>query len=246
MIDECHLTVTAVEYRPAMAELAYLRVLRTQFVYLTATLPPSTEEEFQERNCLSRPVVIRASCNRPNVSYQVRRVDVRRASLLDQSAAAARQLWGDPGLVDQARDKIILYVPFRADAEALSDLLGCAAYTGKTREVDDRQEILHHWIRSPDQPFVVATSALAEGFDYPHIRAVINVNEPESLILFAQESGRAGRDGQLSASIVILPDTWQPDDDFGPSANAMVNCRRDKPLRELKERRAMHRYDRRP
>ena len=41
VVDECHLTVTAAEYRPAMVDVATIRCLRTQFVYMTATLPPS-------------------------------------------------------------------------------------------------------------------------------------------------------------------------------------------------------------
>jgi superfamily II DNA/RNA helicase len=32
--------------------------------------------------------------------------------------------------------------------------------------------------------FIVATTALAEGFDYPHVHLVVNVNEPESLVIF--------------------------------------------------------------
>lgn len=40
VIDECHLTVTVVEYRSSMIDLSKIRVLRTQFVYLTATLSP--------------------------------------------------------------------------------------------------------------------------------------------------------------------------------------------------------------
>jgi superfamily II DNA helicase RecQ len=41
VVDECHLTVTAIEYRPAMIDITAIRGLRTQFVYMTATLPPS-------------------------------------------------------------------------------------------------------------------------------------------------------------------------------------------------------------
>jgi len=32
---------------------------------------------------------------------------------------------------------------------------------------------------------------------------VIDVNEPESLVMFAQESGRAGGDGQKAFSLVL-------------------------------------------
>jgi hypothetical protein len=34
-------------------------------------------------------------------------------------------------------------------------------------------------------PYIVATIALVEGFDYPHVRLVVNVDELESLVIFA-------------------------------------------------------------
>ena len=34
-------------------------------------------------------------------------------------------------------------------------------------------------------PYIVVTIALAKGFDYPYVRLVINVDELESLVIFA-------------------------------------------------------------
>jgi superfamily II DNA helicase RecQ len=82
VIDECHLTVIAAEYRPSIVELTAIRSLRTQFVYLIATLPPSMRTEFEERNYLHHPKVIRASSNRPNIFYIVRKVNAHDGSLL--------------------------------------------------------------------------------------------------------------------------------------------------------------------
>ena len=72
----------------------------------------------------------------------------------------------------------------------------------------------------------MATSALSVGFDYPHVRLVIHVDEPSSLVDFAQESGRAGRDGKEAYSLVLLSRTWKSE----ASGSAVV------------ERRALHRY----
>ena len=91
VIDECHLTVIAAEYRPSIVELIAIRSLRTQFVYLTATLPPSMRAEFEERNYLHHPKVIRASSNRPNIFYIVCKVNAHNRSLLKQAASKAKQ-----------------------------------------------------------------------------------------------------------------------------------------------------------
>ena len=242
VIDECHLTITAAEYRPSVIELAVIRSLRTQFVYLTATLPPSMQAEFEERNHLMRPVIIRSSSNRPNIFYMVRKATNGKGSILQQAAAEARDAWEESGQLDQARDKIILYVRTRDEAGELSDLLGCDSYTAESGSPDEKKGILTSWVQSSCQPYIVATTALAEGFDHPYVRLVINVNEPESLVVFAQESGRAGRDGQRAYSLILLPATWQPRDGTKERVNIPPSCPRDASLRKQWERYAVHRY----
>lgn len=54
VVDECHLTVTSASYRSSLVDITGLRAIRTQFVYLTATLPPAMQAEFEERNYLYR------------------------------------------------------------------------------------------------------------------------------------------------------------------------------------------------
>ena len=185
VIDECHLTVIAAEYRPSIVELTAIRSLRTQFVYLTATLPPSMRAEFEERNYLHHPKVIRASSNRPNIFYMVRKVDAHNGSLLKQAASKAKQAWIELGFFDHACNKIILYVRTCKDANDLVELLGCSSYTVESGTSVEKKQILDHWIQNPDTPYIVATTALAEGFDYPHVQLVINIDEPESLVIFA-------------------------------------------------------------
>ncbi|KAK0773172.1 hypothetical protein LTR75_017205 [Friedmanniomyces endolithicus] len=243
VVDECHLTVTAAHYRQSVVDMTMIRALHTQFVYLTATLPPSMQDEFIERNHLLRPKSIRASSNRPNLFYMVRRAQVGRASLLEQAAAEAQDAWQRSGLFDTSRDNLILYVRTRDQANELAGILGCAAYTARSGSTAEKGQIVAGWIESPTQPFLVATSAFAEGFDYPHVRLVINVNEPDSLVLFAQEAGRAGRDGERAYSLVLLPSELEA---VATAANGegdrLISARQDVSLGKLLERRAMHKY----
>jgi superfamily II DNA helicase RecQ len=242
VVDECHLTVTAVEYRPTMVDVTALRCLRTQFVYMTATLPPLIQAEFQERNYLVCPTIIRASSNRTNIFYMVRKADPQKGSLLEQTTIEVSDAWNKSDLFDHSCDKIIIYVRTRDEAHELASNLSCESYTSQSGDPQEKKNILERWTHNPTQPFLVATTALAEGFDYPHVRLVVNVNEPESLVLFAQESGRAGRDGAKAYSLVLLPSTWEPQ--FCPNEDEVTakNLRYDTSLRKQKERQAVHRY----
>ncbi|KAI7349578.1 hypothetical protein KC320_g5979 [Hortaea werneckii] len=243
VIDECHLTVTAAEYRPGIVELTAIRSLRTQFVYLTATLPPSMRAESEERNYLYQSTMIRAASNRPNIFYMVRKVDAHSGSILEQAAVEAKDAWAESGLFDHARDKIILYVRTCQDAEDLAELLCCNAYTAESGTPTEKKEILDRWVQTPDTPYIVATTALAEGFDYAHVRLVMNVDEPESLVIFAQESGRAGRDGKRAYSMVLLPVTWIPKTtDHSTESKSTNNHRYDLSLRKQQDKRAVRRY----
>ncbi|KAK3684401.1 hypothetical protein LTR37_020307 [Vermiconidia calcicola] len=243
VVDECHLTVTAATYRESIIDLTAIRVLRTQFVYLTATLSPSMQAEFEERNYLVHPKIVRAPRNWPNIFYTVRKARTGRGSLLEQATAEARRMIGRIDLFDRSRDKIVLYTQTRDEAGELANLIGCAVYTAKSGTTEEKNEALETWTRSCSQACIVATAALAEGFDYAHVRMVINVNEPESIVLFAQESGRASRDGQPAYSLVLLPSNWKaPVDAPDRVEECCLPATRDSGLRRQRERRAMQRY----
>ena len=142
----------------------------------------------------------------------VRNADAHRGSLIKQAAMEAKHAWTESGLFDHTCDKIILYTRTCKDADDLAELLDRDAYTAESGTPAEKKEILDRWIRTSNAPYVVATTALAEGSDYLHVRLVMNVDEPDSLIIFAQESGRAGRagrDGKQAYSMVLLPLTWQ-------------------------------------
>jgi hypothetical protein len=58
-------------------------------------------------------------------------------------------------------------------------------YTSESRTLGEKKQILDRWIQTPDTSYIVATTTLAEGFNYPYVRLVVNVNELESLVVFA-------------------------------------------------------------
>ncbi len=98
----------------------------------------------------------------------------------------------------------------REKANELSGLLQCDSYTPENGTAAEKKHILTTWVVSTKRPYIVATTALAEGLEYYYVRLIVNVDEPESLVIFAQESGRAGRDGLKAYSLVFLATTWKP------------------------------------
>jgi len=73
VVDECHLTFTASDYRPKLKQLGHLQVLRCPLILLTATLPPVRLDELREVMHISNFRLIRMSTARPNIRYIVQR-----------------------------------------------------------------------------------------------------------------------------------------------------------------------------
>lgn len=211
VIDECHLTLTASSYRPAMVNLANLRELSTQFVYLTATLPILMEDEFKKQQYITNARVVRASVDRPNIKYDVVR-DIGFGILLPKSVRFVRIAWeqGQQTGGYCPEDKCIVYCRTIEMAEQVAELLCCPLYTSKSGDEAAKEYIISSWLNNHNCPCIVATSALGIGFDYAHIRMVVHVDAPTSMMDFSQETGRAGRDGLMARSIVLLPVAWKP------------------------------------
>ncbi|KAM6506320.1 hypothetical protein FSOLCH5_013308 [Fusarium solani] len=91
--------------------------------------------------------------------------------------------------------------------------LGCQSYTGEIVSEEEKGAVIDRWIHGHEEdewPVIVATSALGPGFDYAHVRFVIHAGPPSIMTDFSQESGRAGRDGKVAESIILLSAAWQP------------------------------------
>ncbi|KFZ23101.1 hypothetical protein V502_02420 [Pseudogymnoascus sp. VKM F-4520 (FW-2644)] len=196
VIDECHLTITASDYRKCMSQLGwYVRQIKTQTVWLTATLPPIMQDDFIEHNKLVRPRIIRESTNRPNIKYIISR-HTGATTLVEVAAKLVQTYWPRKQIFNHARDKIIIYCQSRDEVGKLGEILRCPTYTSKSGTEEEKAEILLEWLCRPKQPAIVATSALGIGFDYPFVQWVIHVDAPQKMTDFSQESGRVGQDGR--------------------------------------------------
>jgi superfamily II DNA helicase RecQ len=214
VIDECHLMFTAAnEYRRKLRALVLLRNLGCAFVFLTGTLPPLCQREFEEAMQLQNPLYIRASSHRTNVEYLVQRVGNGRGVTEVIRRAKARL-----GLTAKGGGgKGIVYCATHAKCQMLALQLKCHYYHGTPDDADahflaQREEGFQAWLRG-ESPYIVATSALGTGIDVPGITHVIHFGAPYSIIDYAQEAGRAGRAGERVEAVIVVEERDWPTED---------------------------------
>ena len=202
VIDECHTVLDGSgKFRAALQRMGRLAAMQTQMVLLTATLPPTEEQRLWRKMHFTAESVtlIRAPTTRPNIRYAI--IDIDRPSLRTLTISAIAQVIARYiAALPDTRGKVIVYCHERAITDSLSKSLHCAAYHSK---VIDREGVLERFISS-DNGTVVATSSLGLGVDAPGVDAVLHAGAPRSLEDYAQESGRAGRDGRVSQAVIFL------------------------------------------
>ena len=100
--------------------------------------------------------------------------------------------------------QIIVYCRSVTKTKELAEILGGTAYFREVGDHEHKRRLLDQLISGHEQVFT-ATNALGIGIDQASIRVVIHVGIPRSMASFAQESGRAGRNGLPSESIIMWP-----------------------------------------
>ncbi|KAF7184882.1 hypothetical protein CNMCM7691_007844 [Aspergillus felis] len=146
-----------------------------------------------------------ARTSRPNVAYRVWRPDMTGVGWgpyqwIESEAVVA---FIQDCIQWAAGGKVIIYANIIRQVTAMARLLGCEAYYSKQL---DKAGVLARFMGA--SPVIAATSALGMGVDIPNIHSIIHIGTPRTLLDYAQESGRAGRDGQRSEAIIIQPAGW--------------------------------------
>lgn len=200
-IDEVHCcSQWGHDFRP---DYKFLGVLKSMFpgiplLGLTATAPAKIIVDVQKMLDISGCLVLRASFNRPNLYYEVRRKPADKETCLAMIENLLKSRFnGKSG---------IIYTTTIKDAEQLTtDLRAKGIKVGcyhAMLEADYRSEVYSKWISGKYQT-VVATIAFGLGIDKPDVRFVIHHCVSKSMENFYQESGRAGRDGRKSVCLVL-------------------------------------------
>ena len=83
--------------------------------------------------------------------------------------------------------------------------INSVAYYGEM-DIRSRNESFDRW-RNGDVNVMVATSAFGMGINKPNIRHIIRYGVPENICSWAQELGRAGRDGNPAKATIFYSAT---------------------------------------
>jgi ATP-dependent DNA helicase RecQ len=162
---------------------------------LTATAPPEVLDEIVAKLGIPDARIVNTGVYRPNLHYEVLRT-FNEPQKREHLVRLLREVDGGG----------IVYASTVRQVDVLYDLLAglgfaAAKYHGRMapRQRKDTQERF----MSGAVHALVATNAFGMGIDKPDIRFVVHYNMPGSLEAYYQESGRAGRDGEPSRSVLF-------------------------------------------
>ncbi|MGB7347559.1 MAG: RecQ family ATP-dependent DNA helicase, partial [Pirellulaceae bacterium] len=201
-IDEAHcISQWGHNFRPDYLKLAILaeKISADRILALTATATPTVLDDIRKAFQIAPDDAIRTPFYRPNLQIRTRVLD--RSDHYEQLLESIRERPVGSTLVYVSRQKIAEEI-----AEQLTDdgFAATAYHAGMDSEL--RNKVQQDFIAS-SEGIVVATIAFGMGIDKSNIRYVYHFNPPKSLESYAQEIGRAGRDGDDSVcEMFLVPD----------------------------------------
>ncbi|XP_056454234.1 recQ-like DNA helicase BLM isoform X1 [Gadus chalcogrammus] len=200
VIDEAHcVSQWGHDFRPDYKKLHELRQKfpGVPIMALTATATPRVQKDILNQLQMSKPQVFTMSFNRTNLKYVV--LPKKPRNVADDCITWIKKHY--------PRDSGIVYCLSRSDCDSMAESLQTAGLQALSYHAGindgDREYVQTKWINQDGCQVICATIAFGMGIDKPDVRYVIHASLPKSVEGYYQESGRAGRDGEVSHCILF-------------------------------------------
>jgi len=198
-VDEAHHIFTSDGYRSCFQVFDMLTELGKPITFLTATIFRHSIPYLCERMRINPSLLIqiRAPTARPNLC-----ISVTKCEDFDSMLDSVKTLFESIQL--PAEDRGLIFCTTIHDCKIVAKSLGIDFYVAKLKPVQDenieeRLRLEAQWREGilSQHRWMVATLCFGQGVDFAGVRWVIHL-EVRNLMTYAQEIGRAGRDGNLA------------------------------------------------
>ena len=195
-VDEAHcISEWGNDFRPEYRNISAIRTFNKDLslIALTATATPEVVKDIEDQLCFQKSNIIKKSFIRSNIKYNV-------INAISKEKVLIKLL---------SKECSIIYVRNRKKTRELSQLLNKndfkTDYYHAGIDFKERSKKQEKWLNN-EFDTMIATNAFGMGIDKPDVKTVIHFDLPDTLESFYQESGRAGRNGTASYSIVLKDD----------------------------------------
>jgi superfamily II DNA helicase RecQ len=220
-IDEAHCVLMwGTQFRETYLRIGEIRSLipsNVVLLALTATASRYTRSKVSQMLLLRHPTIVYMPPCKPNIIYYVKKkTDTNVSSLVKGLAHWLITLKCDtPKIIIYCRRFDVcseMYLLFRyflkehftnpIGAPDLAKYRVVHMYTGSCTQKEVKEHIVKSFPQSTPLRIVISTIAFSMGLDIPDVRQIIHWGASDSLEVYIQETGRAGRDGKLCCSIL--------------------------------------------